>query len=361
MELQQKKTVEIPRGLFLVRYESAEDTTNPPRVTVSLTPAHSEAIKVILPPGAEESVLWSPGACLVVRAIQNGNVDVAVAPSQANGSVAAKIQLVPISNDPGGASTSTVETGADVVDASQMKIRGHVAGIGDVIVRPGEWIAGPAAPSRIEGLLLHWPNKPPSIDLRYSVSLGGPKPMQTPRVSAGTFAGTRGRSLPLVGAILELTGPQAAKHQLEVDALFLGSPQVRMTGQRVVLSGPTGREPLVGVRIQLEEIGKKRVVVDEPRRQNKRMFRNNQDSAEAPAKAPIVRRAQGGRAAEERRKAMGPKAVGPKAAGPKAAAGARPDAPRNPNAGAPAMAKKEARRVRVFQGEPRRPRPASET
>jgi hypothetical protein len=179
--------------------------------------------------------------------------------------------------------------------------------------------------------------------------------MQTPLVPTGTFAGTRGRALPLVGAILELTGPQAAKHQLEVDALFLGSPQVRMTGQRVVLSGPTGREPLVGVRIQLEEIGKKRVVLEEPRRQNqkKRVFRKNQDSVEAPAKAPIVRRPQGGRAVEDRRKQGGPKHVGAKPVG------AKPVAPPNPNAGAPGDVKKQARRVRVFQGEPRRQRPAS--
>src|SRR4051812_32422944 len=180
MDVQQKKTVEIPRGLFLVRYESADDGAHPPRVTVFLAPEHSAAIEVILPPGIDESVLWAPGACLVVRAVQSGNVDIAVTPSQANGSVAAKIQLVPISSDPTGASTSTVEAVAEVVDPSQMKIRGHVAGVGDIVVRPGEWIAGPAAPSRIEGLLLHWPNKPPSIDVRYSVALGGPKPMQTP-------------------------------------------------------------------------------------------------------------------------------------------------------------------------------------
>lgn len=346
MDLQQKKTVEIPRGLFLVRYESADDLASPPRVTVSLPADHAESIKVILPPGTDESVLWSPGACLVVRAAQNGSVDIAVTPAHANGSVAAKIQLVPISNNPTGA--SAVETFSDApsaapedVDVSQLRIRGHVAGIGDVVVRPGEWIAGPSAPSRIEGLLLHWPNKPQSIDLQYKVAVGGPKPMQTPVVSAGTFAGTRGRALPLVGATLELCGQHSAKHQLEVEALFLGSPQMRMTGQRIVLSGPTGREPLVGLRVLLEEIGKSRVVVDddERRRQKKRELRKSQqNAAEAPAKAPIVRRAQAARAADDRRKPMPPS-----------------------DKAHPALAKKQAGRVRVFQGEPKRSRPASET
>jgi hypothetical protein len=359
MDVQQKKTVEIPRGLFLVRYESADDTTNPPRVTVSLAPEHSEAIRVILPPGIDESVLWAPGACLVVRASQTGNVEIAVTPSQANGSVAAKIQLVPISNDPTGASASMVETVADVIDPSQMKIRGHVAGLGDVIVRPGEWIAGPSAPSRIEGLLLHWPNKPQSIDLRYSVSLGGPKPMQTPMVSAGTFAGTRGRALPLVGAVLELAGPQAARHQFEVEALFLGSPQIRITGRRIELSGPTGREPLVGLRVLLEEVGKKRLTVDQHQGQgkhpgqgrhegqNKRVFRKKQGAEEVSAKAPIVRRPQ----------AAGGLGAGNVGAG-NLAEDRRKPFPRADKPAVPGM-KKQPARVRVFQAEPKRPRPVS--
>jgi hypothetical protein len=82
---------------------------------------------------------------------------------------------VPISNDPMGASPSTVETVAEVIDPSQIKVRGHDAGIGGVVVRPGEWIGGPAAPSRIEGLLLHWPKKPPSINLHYSVRCSRPQ------------------------------------------------------------------------------------------------------------------------------------------------------------------------------------------
>ncbi len=352
MDGQQKKSVEIPRGLFLVRYESAEDVANPPRVTVSLTPDHSEHIKVVLPPGTDESVLWSPGACLVVRAAQGGSVDITVTPAQANSSAAAKIQLVPISNNPTGASAveTFTETQQATVDVASLRVRGHVAGIGDVVVRPGEWIAGPAAPSRIEGLLLHWPNKPQAIDLRYAVFVGGPRPMQTPMVAAGTFAGTRGRALPLVGATLEITGQQAAKHQLEVEALFLGSPQVRMSGQRVMLSGPTGREPLVGLRVTLEEIGKKSAaVVEDARRQKKRVFRKNQDSVEAPAKAPIVRRAQGAKHAERAQ-----------AQGVRPAEERRKPVPPADKAALPA-AKKQGGRVRVFQGEPKRTRPASET
>jgi hypothetical protein len=70
-------------------------------------------------------------------------------------------------------------------------------------------------------------------------------------VAVGSFAGTRGRAMPLTGIVLELSGPDASHYQLEVEALFLGSPIKRAVGQRVLLSGPTGREPLVGLRLAL--------------------------------------------------------------------------------------------------------------
>jgi hypothetical protein len=75
-------------------------------------------------------------------------------------------------------------------------------------------------------------------------------------LEAGTFAGTRGAALPLVGAILEITGPGVDGVRLVVDALFLGSPRMTVTGQRVVLSGPTGREPMVGIRVRMELINR---------------------------------------------------------------------------------------------------------
>ena len=55
----------------------------------------------------------------------------------------------------------------------------------------------------------------------------------------------------LTGLMLELSGPDALLYQFSVEALFLGSPVMRVSGERIVLSGPTGREPLVGLRVAL--------------------------------------------------------------------------------------------------------------
>lgn len=254
---QQKKSIEVQRGLFLIRYDSADDFASPPRVVISTDPNGAEGIKLILPPGTDEAILWSPGACMVLQAHQNGRLDVAVSPAQPNGSVGARIRLVPLSNDPGGlAAVNPAEAAStDVFDTSQIRLMGHVAGVGDVVVKTGEWVAGPEAPSRIEGFILQWKNKPRNVGLRYAARIGGPRPVPTRMLDVGTFAGTRGRALPLVGATLEISGAGSNGHQLEVDALFLGSPQMRVVGQRVVISGPTGREPLVGLRVAVGATG----------------------------------------------------------------------------------------------------------
>jgi hypothetical protein len=189
---------------------------------------------------------------MVLRATRSGRVEISVAPALPDGSVAARVQLVPLSSDPEGLASR--KAADEDLDLSRFKVLAHVAGIGDVVVGPDQWVAGPTAPSRIEGIALRWPDKPKLIDLRYSVQTGGKKSKFTAMLDAGTFAGTRGAALPLVGAILEITGPGADGLRLVVDALFLGSPRMTVRGQKVVLSGPTGREPMVGIRVRMELI-----------------------------------------------------------------------------------------------------------
>ncbi len=253
-QFSKQKTLDLQGGLFLIKYESAESQDRPPKVMIAVEPGSENRIDVILPPTVEEPILWSPGACLVARSAEGGRLTVTVSPSQPNGSTVARVQVTKLSNDPTGTHASqpagapAPETAPVELDLSTFRVMGHVAGLGDVLADAQSWIAGPAAPSRIECIAIEWPAKPTNLSLRYAVRLGGQRPMTTESVEAGKFAGTRGRALPLVGATLEISGPAARGYQLEVDAIFLGSPQMRVMGQRVVLSGPTGREPLVGLR-----------------------------------------------------------------------------------------------------------------
>jgi hypothetical protein len=245
----EEKTLEVRRGLYLIEYASADDDVHPPKITVSVDRGDGD-ISLISSPDFEQGVLWSPGACLVAQAAQAGRLRFIVSPSISNGSTAAQVHLISLSSDPSGVHRRGSETSR--LDLSSLRVLGHVAGKGDVTVRTGEWIAGPAAPSRIEGFAIQWPNKPRTINIRYAARVGGANATNTPFVEIGAFAGTRGKALPLVGAALEISGAEAAAYELAVDAIFLGSPQMRILGQRVVLSGPTGREPLVGLRIAIE-------------------------------------------------------------------------------------------------------------
>ena len=139
-------------------------------------------------------------------------------------------------------------------DLGNFCVLGHVTGMGDQLVNANEWLAGPSAPSRIEGLSIEWPNKPGDIDIRYAVKTAKPQTISGRAVGVGSFAGTRGKAMPIVGLMLEMSGPAAANLQFAVEAIFLGSPATRITGKRVVASGPTGREPLVGLRIGMEVV-----------------------------------------------------------------------------------------------------------
>ena len=124
-----------------------------------------------------------------------------------------------------------------------------------MVVAANEWIAGPSAPLRIEGISIEWPGKPADLEIRYAVKTAKPHPISGRAMGLGSFAGTRGDAMPIVGVMMQVTGRAAANFQFAVEAIFLGSPAMRVTGKRVVASGPTGREPLVGLRLSLQNVG----------------------------------------------------------------------------------------------------------
>ena len=100
--------------------------------------------------------------------------------------------------------------------------------------------------------MIEWPSKPADLDIQYAVKTAKPQASSGRKNTLGSFAGTRGKAMPIVGLLLELSGPAASKFQFSTEAIFLGAPAMRIKGKRVVAAGPTGREPLVGLRIALE-------------------------------------------------------------------------------------------------------------
>ena len=118
-----KKLLDLRRGLFLIRYESAEDALNPPRLVVSEEGWAPSDLEIILQPGTEEPVLWSPGGCLVIRASREGRLIVSVVPSEPTGSTVASVQLEHLSAGPLG------DRPAGTSKQSEIKVLGHLSGI----------------------------------------------------------------------------------------------------------------------------------------------------------------------------------------------------------------------------------------
>ena len=269
----QSKIVDVDRGLVLVRYATAGDEVRPPRIEVLVNPKDEKHIEIISNPLHSEAVLWEPGGCLLVRATRPGKLFVEVIPVDEDGSTAATVKVEMLSQGESGArsalpdSRTVVTSGSKPQVASQLtspidshvaldrlRIVGHVAGIGDVTARADEWVAGPSAPARIEGLSIVWPGKPDDLDIRYCVRLARPHAVSGRMMELGAYAGTRGRALPIVGIRFEMSGSAAASFRLVSEAAFLGAPIARTSGKQIEMSGPTGREPLVGFRLRLDEI-----------------------------------------------------------------------------------------------------------
>jgi hypothetical protein len=247
--------------LFLIRYDEAADSASPPEIRVTSETAGEHQVAVITDPDAVYGVLSRPGDCLVVKALQRGAIRVEVAARTPRGSVKATVKLERLRNGGsahGDASIEVEQTTTPSVAANSeftlddFEVIGHVARRGDVSVGANEWLAGPAAPSQIEGLSIRWPGKPDGLTLKYSVEVGGRGrgPVQT--ATLGQFTGTKGRSLPLAGLTLWLEGESASDYELTAEGLFLGSAPMRLRGDEISLRSPSGKEPLVGLKVGIE-------------------------------------------------------------------------------------------------------------
>jgi hypothetical protein len=251
-----RKVVDVDKGLLLVRYASADDEAQPPKISVAVNPRHEKNIQLVSNPLHSDALLWQPGTALVFRAAQPGQLFVDVLANAPGGSTAATVKVEMLNQ---GEAVQAAAKGPSARDTAggnldDIRIVGHVAGIGDVTVRAGEWIAGPIAPARIEGLAITWPDKPHGLDLRYSVKLARANAASERITALGGYAGTRGQVLPVVGLTLELAGAAASDYEFSAEAIFLGAAVSRVRGRRLDLAGPTGREPLVGLRLRVEEI-----------------------------------------------------------------------------------------------------------
>jgi hypothetical protein len=287
----QQQTVTVDRGLFLVRYAAAEDQEQPPTVKLSADPSSNGNVSFVLPPDHDEPILWQPETCLVVRTLAVAKLAVHVQPRRKGGSTAATVRIEPISQGNAAVAMQASLTRRAAYNLDSFRVLGHLTRVGDVTAKSDEWLAGPSAPARIEGIQLDWPSRPPGIAIRYAVKTARPQPISGRIVEIGCFAGTRGKAMPIIGATFEISGQAADEFQLCAQAIFLGSPVARVSGKRLVLAGPTGREPLVGLRLALTS--ERAAARPSSKRTHRRPKRSSDRSVRAaPRRAKPKRRAR---------------------------------------------------------------------
>lgn len=257
-----QKSITLPKGIFVLRYDEAGDPNAPPSIAVTCEAGRNAAV---LHPDSRNSVLTRPGTGLVIRAQAEGTVLLEIFSEYANGSLEATLKCEPINqgfentqnnvlHDVARSGAAGRQRGAIVVSNDQISLLGHVARLGDTVVGSNEWLAGPSSPSRIEGIEVRWPGKPRDSVLSYGVRLAGDPAGSFRTAEAGGFAGTRGRAAPIVAAKFELSGQASKTQQLVVEALFLSGTPHRVAGHTITVSGPTGQEPLVGLRVMIENL-----------------------------------------------------------------------------------------------------------
>ena len=258
------RTHRVTRGLFILRYvasnagNSASHATAAPSIRVSSHNAND--VELIAWPGASSNELLGPGDGLVLRVSRDTTIALEVIPSRAGGSVDAELHLEPVSRLAHGGFTRNSNVAPAVgrvpaeMEGGGIEVLAHVSRRGDVVIPAGEWICGPEFPMAIEGIEIRWPRRPRGLEIVTSVSVSKNGARNLPVALTGGFAGTRGRATPITGIELSLTGERAGDFVLRSDALFLGSAVQSKRGQTISLSGPSGREPLVGLRLSIDGV-----------------------------------------------------------------------------------------------------------
>jgi len=250
------KFLRVAAGLSILRYVSAEDAGRTP--TLRLAPRTSASRLQLIPvPGEPEHVLRAPGTAIVLVAETDAELAVTIIRQPGSRSPAVDLHLELLARAiPSALPTARREDHfrSSVPQPNRITVLGHVARRGDVVVTAGEWLGGPEFPARIEGIEIRWPDMPRDVQLEYSVVVGGPALRKSSTCRVSEFAGTKGRAIPIVRLAIALGGAMASSYRIKADCLFLGGQMISESGQKVTLSGPTGKEPLVGLRLWIEAV-----------------------------------------------------------------------------------------------------------
>jgi hypothetical protein len=267
-----RRIVSASPGVYILRYTSTASSQGAPSARVAALATADQAVNIVAAPGMRDATLRGPGDYILVRVERSTRLEMVLTPHRAGGSLDAQFELELIAPP---VTWREERLLTDLSDESEtaIDVLAHVARRGDVNVASGQWVCGPDAPAPIEGIEVRWPGRPPAVSLAYSVIIGQAR-RSLPECMEGEFAGTRGQATPVVGLRIRLHGPGASQFEIHAEALFRGSRIALERGRDVELSGPTGREPLVGLRLSIEPVEIPKAIPRSRRGKHVQVFRN---------------------------------------------------------------------------------------
>jgi hypothetical protein len=126
----------------------------------------------------------------------------------------------------------------------------HAQSIGDVGAKIGEWIGTRGSGYWIEGFGLS-PLTIADADIEYRAVLG--EDWFSPWVDGGTFCGSRGMGLPLLGFAIRLKGEASGRYRVAYSASFIDGTSLGTIAEGETMVAPTN-SPLEAIQVTVELI-----------------------------------------------------------------------------------------------------------
>lgn len=249
VEGERKAVLSVERGLHMLTYRWSAD----PAFLAGLAPiaavtGASEGVLLVSAPGDAFGVLAEPGAGLVVVAQEAGTIELTLRARRPGAPLSAEIELKRVEAPrPAYAMPAARAREPLPLGGAEFLVSAHVSLRGDLTAGRGDWVCGPQMPGRIEGLELRGTTE--DLPLEYQVATGGRTGGWTSWFPAGTYAGSRGKAVPLIGLRIRLKPEAAASLALKAEAAFLGATTVTRVGREIELTGPSLLDPLVGLKL----------------------------------------------------------------------------------------------------------------
>ncbi len=245
------RVMPVARGLYALRYLSADDAAAVPQITVTFAP-DTCGVRTFWGPNTTGEVLREPGDAVVISSEADASIVVTIFVNGAAREDGVKLKLDRLDRiseadqsliqklEEGSASAREVQD-----DILPVYLSGYIAQRGDVVANSGKWLGSRGGPGRIEGFTVHWPGRPIGVDIGYNCTVSDYGAI--PEILTGDFAGARQRGLSITSVSFRLRDDKAPQYELHLEVAFEDGSVVRASGQEVTARGKTNSEAVTGL------------------------------------------------------------------------------------------------------------------